>query len=492
MPRLRLGLHWYAALWATLFLITLFIIGTPSFPVAAPSPSLAIFLSTLAAASGLAILYLGVLRYRVLHHSADIFTGLALGVLGLAHLLLWMYTPVMDGEPTGHRDVVVWLYLILFARAIATALFILAVLKIPRNSDPGGRLCFGIPAVFGTSAVIAIGTLVAIALGACFPSGAGPAARDLLATRSVIDDMLPDQRAWLLATNAVIATLMFGAAVRFAFRAVRLGDAHMHAVSLTMTLTAFGQIHAIFFPPIDPHYVSTGDAFRIAGYVLLLCMLVSRLGYEITDHVASEERIRISRELHDGLAQHLGLLHLRLVLAAAPHRDPQRRGQDLATARRLVEASLLEARQAVLSLRSGSVSWDQFQHTLSSFGQEFGQNHEVEVAMEFAGGGQSVDAGLQAEVLRILHEAFSNAVRHGEATIIAAHVHANSASLIVEVMDNGKGFSPNSLDGQGVGLASMHERIERRGGTLDLATAPGQGVTLRARLPLSRVRGAKI
>jgi NarL family two-component system sensor histidine kinase LiaS len=125
---------------------------------------------------------------------------------------------------------------------------------------------------------------------------------------------------------------------------------------------------------------------------------------------------------------------------------------------------------------------------MSSFAHEFGQNHDIDVEMNVTGRGTAVDAGMQAEVLRVLHEAFSNAVRHGEAKSIHARILAEPEVLQIDVEDNGKGFTPVHGNGGGVGLDSMRERIGRRGGSLELVSAPGRRTRLHAHLPL-RVSG---
>ena len=98
-------------------------------------------------------------------------------------------------------------------------------------------------------------------------------------------------------------------------------------------------------------------------------------------------------------------------------------------------------------------------------------------------------AELQAEVLRILHEACSNAVRHGAATRIDVRLAVSSGWLEMRVQDNGRGFDPDvALTSMGVGVRSMTERLQRRGGSLRFEAAPDGGLTLLVVLPLARRR----
>jgi signal transduction histidine kinase len=184
--------------------------------------------------------------------------------------------------------------------------------------------------------------------------------------------------------------------------------------------------------------------------------------------------------------QQLSLINLRLGRAREPDREASARTRDLDAAARVVEAAMLEARQAIVALRTGSVAWAEFAVTLAIFANEFADNHEVMVEVAVAGEATMVDAGLQAEVLRILHEACSNAIRHGGAARIAVTVAADNEWLALDVRDDGCGFDPQQARyGPGVGLRSFAERSARRGGSLRIDSAPGCGATVRLRLPLA-------
>jgi signal transduction histidine kinase len=255
-------------------------------------------------------------------------------------------------------------------------------------------------------------------------------------------------------------------------------------------LFSFGQLHSLLFPPLSHGWVSVGDAFNVVGYLTLLFSMVLRLSGEIADRASREERLRLSRELHDGLAQQLGLLNLRLSRAAAPDRSPEVRARNLEAAKRLVEAASLEARQAITALRTGRVTWEEFTRTLGVFADEFSNNHEVEVRLTTRGSLPVVEADLQAEVLRLLQEAFSNAVRHGGARTIDVGVAGEPGALEVTVQDDGSGFDPQAaLAGAGIGLKSIGERLERRAGTLRLLSAPGRGALIHGRLPVAPMAG---
>jgi len=104
----------------------------------------------------------------------------------------------------------------------------------------------------------------------------------------------------------------------------------------------------------------------------------------------------------------------------------------------------------------------------------------------------SADVGqLRAEpavehaVLRVTQEALSNAARHGQADRIELSVEEVAGHVVVAIRDHGCGFEPAQAAGRhGLGLALMRERVAELGGTLDVASAPERGTTVRAEIPV--------
>ena len=97
----------------------------------------------------------------------------------------------------------------------------------------------------------------------------------------------------------------------------------------------------------------------------------------------------------------------------------------------------------------------------------------------------NVDLPLHVEeyLYRIAQEALNNALKHAEASTVLVKVQADKASILLEVTDNGIGFDPAAISGDGrLGLASMRTRAERLGGTLELISEAGQGTTVRVKI----------
>ena len=476
------GLRWYLALWCALLLVSALVVLSPLVPVALPNSSLSVGLATLAATVGLALLQLGLLRFYAFGRLLDLFAGLAFGTLALANLVVRVLGPAAGLQPAQAETSLV---LIFFARTVAAALFFAGLARLGEVVVPGQRRWFGLAGGAGVAAGLSLGAAGILGAGGRLPRALDPPARQLLDDGALIPDALPGQAPWLVLADNTLALLMVLVTVGYSRASWRLGDPHVASLGVALTLLSVAQFHAVLFPPVDLDYVSTSDGFRLAAYVGLLGSLVQRLGRELAERASREERLRLSRELHDGLAQQLALLHLRLNQAAAANRPVEARARDFAAARRLVEAALLEARQAITVLRTGTVSWEEFRGSVTALANDFASNHEVDVQVRSKGAAPRVEAELQLEILRLVHEALSNAVRHGAATRIEVALTATPGGLEVAIRDNGRGFEPGrALASRGIGLSSMAERVRRWAGQVSIDSQPGRGAAVRAWVPV--------
>lgn len=203
----------------------------------------------------------------------------------------------------------------------------------------------------------------------------------------------------------------------------------------------------------------------------------------------SEEKTKLSREIHDGVGNALAASVLRLEVSA---RTLEKGKEEPANAPILLreEASML--REAMNSVRD----WTFFNKPWSS---ETGSSQpslrmlaEVErlsrrinlpLRVEGAEILDSLPAGTRLVVIRITQEALTNAAKYAkEATGATIRLEREGRWVKLTITDDGVGFDPATV-GSGVGMSSMRERAEGIGGTLTIDSAPGKGVTLAARLP---------
>jgi signal transduction histidine kinase len=110
---------------------------------------------------------------------------------------------------------------------------------------------------------------------------------------------------------------------------------------------------------------------------------------------------------------------------------------------------------------------------------------DIRLAHETGGAAERLSPDLETGVYRIVQEALTNAGKHGAAAHVTVGVVEDDGHLSLSVRDDGSGFDPHAAT-QGFGLAGMRERVELLGGELSLISAPGEGTTMSATLPVSR------
>jgi signal transduction histidine kinase len=204
---------------------------------------------------------------------------------------------------------------------------------------------------------------------------------------------------------------------------------------------------------------------------------------ELRSLAAVQERERIAREMHDGLAQMVSLLHLKLQQAGiAGNRSALRQG--LSEATRLAEQAYDEVRQAIFGLRlklAGGLI-----QTLREYLQEFSLQTGIATDLKVEDEPIVLSPLSEVQLVRIAQEALANVRKHAHATRALLRVRAEGDRVHLVIEDDGRGFDLAALDaaaGRGVGLQSMRERAEGLGGSFTIAVAPGKGTRVAAVLP---------
>jgi len=89
----------------------------------------------------------------------------------------------------------------------------------------------------------------------------------------------------------------------------------------------------------------------------------------------------------------------------------------------------------------------------------------------------------EATLYQIAQEALNNALRHAHATTVTVHLGREGRQVILEIMDDGCGFDPESVAHGGMGLGNMRQRAEQIGGVLKITSVPGTGTRVKVSLP---------
>jgi signal transduction histidine kinase len=199
------------------------------------------------------------------------------------------------------------------------------------------------------------------------------------------------------------------------------------------------------------------------------------------------ERDRIARELHDSMAQVLGVIHLRLrSLEAAAADGPATLGDDLSELADLADEAYRDVREAILGLRETIPSDGGLEGALREYLRKFTRQTGIQAVLACEGDVQdALPPRSEVQLLRVVQEALTNVRKHSGAHRATVTLDCRVRPPVLAIEDDGVGFEPGrvaaSFEG-GFGLASMRERVEAIGGALDVHTAPGQGTRIVVRL----------
>jgi signal transduction histidine kinase len=197
------------------------------------------------------------------------------------------------------------------------------------------------------------------------------------------------------------------------------------------------------------------------------------------------ERTRIARELHDSISQDLFSLSLVSGNLRRTLPDGTRFQEQAASMVRTIDHTMWEMRAMLLELRPVTLE----KAGLVSALQELCRSYEVRLGVRFSADLHDVHLGPAAEhtVLRVVQEALSNAVRHGEAQTIELTLLRIEDHVDLVVCDDGRGFDPDQVgDRHGLGLSLMRERVAELGGDVAVRSRTGQGTRVRVRIPGGR------
>jgi PAS domain S-box-containing protein len=200
------------------------------------------------------------------------------------------------------------------------------------------------------------------------------------------------------------------------------------------------------------------------------------------------ERLRIAHEIHDGVAQSLGVLRLKSALwSHLADTDPPGMHTALDELRQVLASAIAEVRRAIFSLRPLDLDAGLLT-ALRQLVADFGEQYQVAARMEASEQLDSLPAPYQLVIFRTVQEGLHNVGRHARASSVLVRVTVDpGGGAAVSLRDDGRGFDP-SLGGapdhsEHFGLRQMRERILDLGGSLDIRSAVGRGTELNIALP---------
>ncbi len=212
--------------------------------------------------------------------------------------------------------------------------------------------------------------------------------------------------------------------------------------------------------------------------------------------VMLEERTRLGREIHDGLAQTLGFLKLQVAQMQnlLDRQEYERLRKNMRSCYRALSEAYVDAREAIDNLRiiPGDEPecrlQDWLQQTVRAF-QEDLSTQAMKIHLECEELPVQVSPEVHAQLIRIIQEGLSNVRKHAQATMIEIQCVKVDGDLVIEVRDDGCGFLaeevPRPLQH---GLRGMKERAELIGADYQVISHPGNGTIIRIRLPVTMAK----
>jgi signal transduction histidine kinase len=205
-----------------------------------------------------------------------------------------------------------------------------------------------------------------------------------------------------------------------------------------------------------------------------------------------EERRRIAREIHDGVAQSLSYLNLKtkLVSDSVASQNTVQALTELGEIRKVVQDTYEDIRESIDQL-STEIRSLPIIPALANYIREFGDNNGIKVQFDVPKAFPQLSPVAELQLLRITQEALTNVRRHAQATEVGVKLEKTSQAVEMLVKDNGQGFTLSDLEKSPPGyhgLNIIRERAEGLGGAVTIDTAPGEGTEVKVSLPIEKVR----
>lgn len=195
---------------------------------------------------------------------------------------------------------------------------------------------------------------------------------------------------------------------------------------------------------------------------------------EVRQLATVDERLRLAREIHDGVAQELASVGYMLDDLAA--RVPDEAAVELQGMRDHVRGVVGELRLSIFDLRVGVDDSIGLGTALSEHVQRVGQQSDLVVHTVLDEHGERLPAGVEVELLRIAQEAVTNVRRHARASNLWVECTVDAPKAWIRIADDGIGLQPARP--QSMGLRGMRERTRRIGGDLVVGERPGGGTVV--------------
>jgi two-component system NarL family sensor kinase len=204
------------------------------------------------------------------------------------------------------------------------------------------------------------------------------------------------------------------------------------------------------------------------------------------------ERLRVSRELHDGVNQVIASAAMRLhrVQDTLSAQNPAA-SELLSRCHKLLVQALEETRRIARNLRPNDLDELGLSAACRNLCKELQARTGLVVKCQFARFDWRLPPKVDLGLFRMVQEALNNVEKHANAKLVRLRISIRREAVVLKIQDNGRGFNPaapssgKAAEG-GIGLSSLHERAAALGGTCEVVSSPKQGTALTVRVPLPK------
>jgi signal transduction histidine kinase len=287
------------------------------------------------------------------------------------------------------------------------------------------------------------------------------------------------QNTSLLVADVGATVLFLVAGAAFGRRAERERDELQLWLGMGATIAGIAYLNYVLFPSAYTDFLYVGDIFRVAAVVVWgigTIRVISEYQEAYAGAAVLEERRRVARDIHDGVAQELSFI-------ASQMRGLSMHGADRETAAEIMESvqrALDESRGAIsaLSRPVNEPLHVALTRTAEEVASRLGAQLELDIDENV-----TVPPAWEEALPRILREAVANAVRHGQAQTVTVHLR-DADGIWLRITDDGTGFDVTGVHSDtSFGLIGMKERAESLGGDFKLSSEPGRGTSVEVLLP---------
>lgn len=208
-----------------------------------------------------------------------------------------------------------------------------------------------------------------------------------------------------------------------------------------------------------------------------------------------EERRRVAREIHDGPAQNLANIVLRLEIAEKLlDLDPNRVKNELRDLKALVRSNLQDIRRIIFDLRPMALDDLGIVPALRKYMDNFIESYKIQCEFHIGGRERRLLPAMEVAIFRLIQEGMTNVAKHAQTESVKIELIFKEDMAVVRIIDFGQGFDvENTLENPGdhYGLIGMKERVEMFSGQFSIISPPGIGTTIEMTIPTKQEEGIK-